>query len=100
MIQVTYQKRNGSLIQRIRNTMVPYKIGETTSMGWKVINIEFRYDNAFYSEQDYYRIIQRNKKRHIRKQQIKKTIIKESRSLFYYFIMISILYFIRIRIGI
>ena len=100
MIQVTYQKRNGSLIQRIRNTMVPYKIGETTSMGWKVINIEFRYDNKFYSEQDYYRIIQKRKNNYIRKQQIKKSFLKETRSLFYYLIAVTILYFIRIRIGI
>ena len=100
MIQVTYQKRNGSLIQRIRNTMVPYKIGETTSMGWKVINIEFKYDDRFYSETEYHRLIQKRKSRYNRKQKIKKTIIRESRSLFYYFIMISILYFIRIRIGI
>ena len=39
MIQITYQKRDGSKIQKLRNTMLPYKIGDTTSMGWKVITV-------------------------------------------------------------
>ena len=41
MIQITYQKKDGSIIQKYRNTSLPYKIGDTTSMNWKVLNIEY-----------------------------------------------------------
>jgi len=99
MIQVTYQKRNGDIIQRIRNTVVPYRIGETTSMGWKVINIQIKYNNKLYSQLEYHKIVQKRKSRYIRKQQIKKAFLKETRSLFYFLISVTILYFIRIRIG-
>lgn len=100
MIQVTYQKRNGCIMQKIRNTMLPYKIGETTSMGWKVLNIEYEYKGNYYPEYKYNMLIQKSKQRFIIKKQIKEICIREIKSLLYYFIMILILYYIRIRIGI
>lgn len=42
-MQITYQKKDGSVMQRFRNTILPYKIGDTTSMGWKVLNNVARY---------------------------------------------------------
>lgn len=87
-MQVTYQKRDGSVIQKQRNTMLPYKIGEITSMGWKVINIEFEYNNKLYSEHDYGRIIQTNKCKYIRRKQIRELIIKELKTILYYILII------------
>ena len=80
--------------------MLAYRIGETTSMGWKVINIEFRHNNKFYSEREFYRIIQNRKQKFIKKQQIKTSFLNGTKSLFYNLIGISILYFIKIMIGI
>lgn len=53
MIQVTYQKRNGDIIQRLINTYTPYRIGETTRQGWKIIEKKYWYKGRFYSTSDY-----------------------------------------------
>lgn len=100
MMQITYQKRDGSIMLKSRNTMLPYKIGETTSMGWKVLNIEYEYKGKYYPEYKYNMIIYKNKQKYIKKKQIKELCLKETKTLLYYFIMIIILYYIRIRIGI
>lgn len=99
-MQITYQKRDGSIMQKFRNTMLPYKIGDTTSMGWKVLNIEYEYKNKYYPEYKYNMLIYKNKQRYIKKKQIKKLCLKEIKTLLYYFIVITILYYIKIRIGI
>lgn len=99
-MQITYQKRDGSIMQKSRKTMLPYKIGETTSMGWKVLNIEYEYNNKFYPEYKYNMLIQNNKQKYMKKKQIKELCLKETKTLLYYFIVITILYYIRIRIGI
>ena len=99
-MQITYQKRDGSIMQKLRNTMLPYKIGDTTSMGWKVLNIEYEYKDKFYPEYEYNMLVYKNKQKYLRKQQIKKLCLKETKTLLYYFIVITILYYIRIRIGI
>ena len=100
MVQVTYQKRDGSVIQKQRNTMLPYKIGETTSMGWKVINIEFEYNNKLYSEHDYGRIIQTKKRKYIRRKQIRELITKELKTILYYILIIMMYNLISILIRI
>ena len=99
-MQVTYQKRDGSVIQKQRNTMLPYKIGETTSMGWKVINIEFEYNNKLYSEHDYGKIIQTNKRKYIRRKQTRELITKELKTILYYILIIMMYNLISILIRI
>lgn len=87
-------------MQKFRNTMLPYKIGETTSMGWKVLNIEYEYKGKYYPQYKYNMLIQNSKQKYIRKKQIKELCMKEAKTLLYYFIVMIILYYIRIRIGI
>ena len=99
-MQITYQKKDGCIIQRLRNTMLPYRIGDTTSMGWKVLNIEYEYKNKFYSYYKYLYLINKSRQRYLLMKHIKNIIIKWIKSLLYYIIMIYILYYIRIRIGI
>ncbi len=99
MMQITYQKRDGTTMKRLRNTMLPYSVGDTTSMGWKVINIEYEYKNKYYPEYEFRNLIYQSKKKLIRKQQIKEQIMIKTKSLLYNFIMILILYYIKIRIG-
>ena len=91
-MQITYQKRNGCVFQRMRETALPYKIGEETSMGWKVLNIEYEYNNEFYSEHDYYKMIQKRKDIFIKKKQIVDTLKRELKSFLYSFIVVIILY--------
>lgn len=98
MIQITYQKRDGSIMQRIRNTTLPYKIGEITSMGWKVLNIEYEYNNKYYSYYEYNKLIHRNKQRYMKKKQFKELCLKNAKSLLYYILGIIFLYYIKIRL--
>lgn len=72
MLQVTYQKRNGIVFKRLRDTTPSYKIGDNTSMGWKVLNIEYEYNGSFYPSYEYYKLIEKNKQKIIKRIQLKK----------------------------
>lgn len=67
MYQITYQKSNGEIFYRIRNTLPRYSVGETTSMGWKLLDIKYCIYNKYYSFLDYKRIIRNKKQRTILK---------------------------------
>lgn len=49
---ITYKKRSGELIYRKRTTLPGY-IGQETSMGWIIENIEYGYGNKYYSLKEY-----------------------------------------------
>ena len=67
MYQVTYQKSNGEIFYRIRNTLPRYRVGEATSMGWILLDIKYNIFNEYYSFVDYKRIIRDKKQRTILK---------------------------------
>ena len=98
MIQITYQKRDGSIMQRFRNTMLPYKIGDTTSMGWKVLNVEYEYNDKYYSYYEYNKLIHKSKQRYMKRKQLEEFCFKKTITLLYYIIMLLILYYIKIRL--
>ena len=100
MMQITYQKSNGCIIQRQRNTALPYKIGETTSMGWKVLNIEYEYNNKFYPEYKYNMLVQNDKKAFIKKKQTIELCTREFKTFIYCFISILLLNLLKLMIGI
>ena len=83
-MQITYQKNDGTIIQRYRNTPLSYKIGENTSMNWKVLNIEYEYKNKYYPEYEYNKLIYKNKQKCIKKMQRKELYISHLRNLMYY----------------
>ncbi len=100
MMQITYQKRDGSIIHRLRNTSIPYKIGEMTSMGWKVLNIEYEYNNKYYPIYEYNKLIHKHKQRYLRKRQIKEFYINNIRTLMYYCIAVGIINLLKFILGI
>lgn len=100
MIQVTYQKNNGSIFQRHRETVPDYKIGEITSMGWKVLNIEYEYNNKYYSQFEYYSILHSNKKKCIKRKQVRELYIREFKTFIYYFIAVVMINFLKLILGI
>lgn len=57
---ITYQKNNGDIIFRPRISDGGLKIGNETSMGWKVINIHYEYNGNYYVYSDYMKIIRKN----------------------------------------
>ena len=53
MYLIFYQKRNGDVICRVRNTIPQYGIGKETSMGWKIIDIKQKFKSSYYSFSEY-----------------------------------------------
>lgn len=100
IIQVTYQKRDGSIIHRIRNTALDYKIGDTTSMGWKVLNIEYKYKDEFYSLYNYNIMMHKDRQLMLKKKIIVDRFKNEMRTLLYYFIVVLFINFIKMLFGI
>lgn len=90
-MQITYQKRDGTIFHRLRETYPTHKIGETTSMGWKVLSIEYQYKDKFYTEYEYSKLIYNRKKRSMKKKHIKEICLKELKTLLYYIIGLFII---------
>lgn len=90
-MKITYQKKDGSIFQRIRNSIIPYKIGDRTSMGWTVLNIEYEYKNKFYTEYQYDVIIHKNRQLFLKKKKLKELFFKEIKTLLYYIIAFLII---------
>lgn len=72
MYLITYQKSNGEIFCRIRNTIPEYSIGKKTSMGWKILDIKCNYKNSYYTMSKYHCLQKKQFKRH----HIKKDILK------------------------
>ena len=99
-MQITYQKKDGSIIKRYRNTTLPYKVGETTSMGWKVLNIEYEYNGEYYTEYKHNILLNKKKQNALKKRQKIESAIKEIKTFLYYFIAVLMINFLKILLGI
>lgn len=91
MLQITYQKKDGSIIKRCRSTEPPYKIGQITSMGWKLLDIEYEYKNNYYSYYQYNILLQKDKNKYLRKKKAKILFSKELKTFIQYFIILLII---------
>lgn len=54
---IIYQKQNGNMLYRINKTKPTYNKGDTTSMGWQVIDIQRVYKDKIVSNDKYSSII-------------------------------------------
>lgn len=52
---ITYQKSNGEIFIRPYDYTLKKK-GEESSMGWKVLDIHYKYDGNYYCYEDFIRI--------------------------------------------
>ena len=100
MVQVTYQKNDGCIIQKFRKTLPPYKIGDTTSMGWKLLNVEYEYKDKYYSAHDYNMLMAKSRNAAIRKKQTIDVLTKEVKTFVYYFVILAIINYLKILLGI
>lgn len=98
-MQITYQKRDGSIIQRYRNTNLPYKIGQETSMGWKVLNVEHEYKNKYYPEHKYSMLVQKKKQMCIKRKLARELYIKEFKTFLYYILAVILVNFVKTMLG-
>ena len=99
-MQITYQKKDGSIMQKIRNTMLPYKIGEITSMGWKVLNIEYEYEGNYYSNTEYNMLLNKRKQQYIKKKETKELLLREFKTFMYYCAAIGVINLLKFILGI
>ena len=89
MYKIIYQKENGIIFERIRNT-IPGNIGDITSMGWTIKDILYSYKNSYYSYSDYCILKRRSHKRYMIKKNIN-NCIKRYTNVFAYFIFITLI---------
>lgn len=76
MIIVIYQKANGQLIERRRTTTPDYRVGDKTSMGWKVIDILYYYNGKYYPRATYNLMVDKEMAKYKRQLKIKRFIMK------------------------
>ena len=76
---ITYQKNNGEIFIRPYNHSIfttSKKVGDETSMGWKILDIHYEYKGNYYCYHDYLKIFEKEiKEKHNKK--IIKFIIKK-----------------------
>lgn len=73
---IIYQKSNGIIFVRIYNHDRGRKIGDETSMGWKVLNVLYECDGNYYQYHKYIRIIRERLDKQLNKKTIRKAIKK------------------------
>lgn len=98
-MQVTYQKRDGSVIQKYRKTEPPYKIGDRTSMGWILLNVEHEYNGKYYSEYEYNMIIYKNRRMCAKRKLARELCIQEVKNFLYCILSILIINFLKMLLG-
>ena len=60
---ITYQNKNLELKHRyLKNYNYSLKVGDTTSMGWYVLDIQTLYNGRFYTNKEYSKICSNSKK--------------------------------------
>lgn len=62
MYKIIYKKENGDVIERVRNTLPDTKIGETTGMGWLVVDVLYAFKDGYYSASEYHRLVAKQRK--------------------------------------
>lgn len=88
---ITYKKRNGEVFQRIRNTYPGYRVGDVTSMGWTVLDIQYKWKNKYYTSTEYDKLINKSIKQEQKIRRIKKLILQIYHNLSYTLILLILL---------
>ena len=78
---ITYQKRNGDILVRKRKTLYGMRVGDTTGMGWTVINIHYNYEGNYYIYTDYCRMVRNQQLKKKKDKRILKYLIRQLNKL-------------------
>jgi len=78
---ITYQKANGDILLRPRKAIYNMKIGDTTSMGWTILNIHYLYEGNYYTYLDYCKVIRGQVIHKKRQKKLLKFIIRQLNKL-------------------
>lgn len=79
---ITFEQSNGNIIMRPRLSDGGLRIGDETSMGWKVIDIHYQFsDGNYYHEVDFlYKLREAKKKRDPLKKKIAEYLVRKTYS--------------------
>lgn len=91
MVKVTWQKKNGEIIERNERYIAFYKIGQENAWGWKVINIQKLYKNKYIPADEYDRLVERKWRIERKIKNFINTFLKLYRELGYTLILIIII---------
>jgi len=69
-------------------------------MGWKVLNIEYEYNNQYYPESEFNKIMYKTKQNSVKKAHNKEVCINEFKKFMYYFIAVLLINFFKMLIGV
>lgn len=77
MCIITYQKSNGEIFIRPYHNSIfssNRKIGEETSMGWKIIDIHYKHGDNYYCYEDFMKIFRNEFEKELKENKKKKLI--------------------------
>lgn len=65
---ITYQKQNGEILIRPCKFDYGKRVGEETSMGWKIVDIHYRHNDNYYCYHDFMKMFEKEiKEKHSKK---------------------------------
>ena len=64
---ITYQKSDGTIFIRGSKHDYGKKVGDETSMGWKVLQIHYEFRGNYYNLYDYHKVLKQRQKETIKK---------------------------------
>lgn len=73
---ITYQKSNGEIVIKPSKHDYSRRIGDDTSMGWKILDIHYKYKDNYYCFEDFIKICEHEIKKE-RNKKLLKYIIKK-----------------------
>lgn len=74
---ITYQKSNGEIFIRPYERSafsIGKKVGDESSMGWKILDIHYKYGDNYYCYEDFMRIFRNEFEKEIKENKKKKLI--------------------------
>lgn len=72
---ITYQKSNGEIFIRPYNSSQRFKrVGDETSMGWKILDIHYKHGDNYYCYEDFMRIFRNEFEKELKENKKKKLI--------------------------
>lgn len=71
---ITYQKSNGEIFIRPCKFDYGKRVGDETSMGWKILDIHYKHNDNYYCYTDFMRIFRDEMEKEIKEKRRKKLI--------------------------
>lgn len=71
---ITYQKENGDILIRPCSSTYGKRVGDETSMGWKILDIHYKHGDNYYCYEDFMRIFRNEFEKELKERKKKKLI--------------------------